>query len=72
MIYWFLLGLSLGILLTAIAVSLRVVGTLKVFLPYDTSKSPYLGLKVDKSLPAICKKSVVIFRVDVQNIDSQE
>ena len=72
MIYCFLLGFLLGILITAITISLRVAGTLKVFLPYDMDQTPYLGLKVDKPLSTICKKDTVVFRVEIKNLDSQE
>lgn len=69
----FLIGAIIGMLVTAIAIVVRMeIGTLKIYIPDQKDESPYLYVELNKPVSYICKRKCVLFVVDVSNIKTQK
>lgn len=69
----FLIGAIIGMLVTAIAIVVRMeIGTLKIYIPDQQDESPYLYVELNKPVSYICKRKCVLFVVDVSNIKTQK
>lgn len=69
----FISGVCIGILVFAIIVYFAFpAGTLRVYIPDQQDEQPYLYVDLDKTVSSVCKGKLVVFKVDVRNLNTQK
>jgi hypothetical protein len=71
MIFYLLLGVLIGVVVTLICTRTKTYGTVIVYLPEDVGEPLYMGFKLNENTINICSKKQVKLNVDVQRLNSQ-
>lgn len=72
MVFNFILTFLAGVIFAVVVLASIASGELKVFIPDDPNEQGCLGINLGKSRYTIHKRKYVLFRVKVENLNSQK
>lgn len=72
MLYYFFAGVLIGAVVAVILSRIRTHGTVVVYFPEDTNEPPCLGFKINKNTNDIYAHRRVLFKVEIENLNSQK
>jgi len=72
MVFKLILAFLLGVIFTVVILASIASGKLKIFISDDPNEQSCLGIDLGKSLYTIHKRKYVLFRVKIENLNSQK